>query len=106
MAPTAESWHEAGHALAAHLLGARVNLLTLESELDGHGGHAEIDWTGVSNQTRGSALVALAGPVAELVYRGEEILDACAAQLLQRLRGDTCGDGEACGDHRRDGAPS
>ena len=73
--PLTEAWHEAGHALAAHLLGARVVLVTLESELDGHGGHVEVDWTDVAEHVRGSAMVALAGPVAELVYRGEELLD-------------------------------
>lgn len=70
--PGAEAWHEAGHALVARLLGGRVRWVTLESEEDGLDGHAAIEWGGASPRelaTR-SARTALAGPLAELAYRG------------------------------------
>ncbi len=75
MFPDKTCWHEAGHALAAHLLGGEVRLVTLESELDDHEGHVEIGWPGalpVRDRTRASALTALAGPIAELVL-GDDV---------------------------------
>ena len=79
--PRAESsqraWHEAGHALAAHLLGGLVREVSLESEMDGLEGHVAVEWssTGEADEARRFAAVALAGPVAELVYRGEDVLE-------------------------------
>ncbi|MEM9380710.1 MAG: hypothetical protein AAGB93_12230 [Planctomycetota bacterium] len=77
MAPTPEAWHEAGHALAAHLCGGTVREVTLESELDGHGGHVAVEWgpAGPAESARRSLTVALAGPVAELVFAGDEALE-------------------------------
>ena len=76
MPPGPEAWHEAGHALAAHLLGGAVREVTLESELDGFEGHVAVQWgpVGDREEARRSALVALAGPVAELVFRGDDVL--------------------------------
>ena len=83
-----EAWHEAGHALAAHLCGGRVREVTLESELDGHEGHAAVEWrpAPADEVARREATVALAGAVAELVFRGEDVLDDPA--ILSAWRGD------------------
>ena len=74
--PTA-AYHEAGHVLIAHLLGGRVVESSLESERAEHVGHTTVEWSGLSrdDRVRCSALVALAGPVAEVLWRGEEVLD-------------------------------
>lgn len=76
MPPGPEAWHEAGHALAAHLVGGIVRVVTLESELDGHEGHVAVEWRAMpeDDAARCSAIVALAGPVAELVFQGEDLL--------------------------------
>lgn len=79
MSPGPEAWHEAGHALAAHLLGGRVREVTLESELDGLEGHVAVEWRPSADESRRYAAVALAGPVAELVFRGEDVLTDPAA---------------------------
>ena len=77
MAPTPEAWHEAGHALAAHLCGGTVREVTLESELDDYGGHVAVEWrpAGREESARRSLTVALAGPIAELVFVGDDALD-------------------------------
>lgn len=71
------AYHEAGHVLLAHLLGAEVRETTLESERDAHVGHTAVAWTGsgAADSRRGSALVALAGPVAEVLWRGGDVLE-------------------------------
>jgi hypothetical protein len=73
--PGQEAWHEAGHALAALHYGGEVRFVTLESELEGHEGHTEVAWRGLARpeRLRRSALVALAGPVAETLYLGEDV---------------------------------
>ena len=76
--PDASAWHEAGHALAAWMLGAEVRFVTLESEHDEHQGHVDIGWPHEPDQearARRSAIVAIAGPMAELVFRGEDDLE-------------------------------
>ena len=75
--PDARAWHEAGHALAAHLLGGVVREVTLESERDESEGHVAVEWSSAPahESAMRSAMVALAGPVAELVFRGEDVLD-------------------------------
>lgn len=77
MAPGAEAWHEAGHAVAALVYGGEVRLVTLESELEGHAGHVEVAWHQPESPSRARRLaaVALAGPIAELVHLGEDALD-------------------------------
>ena len=79
MSPGPEAWHEAGHALAALFLGGVVREVTLESERDGLAGHAAVEWPAGADVgeagARRMAAVALAGPVAELVFRGEDVLD-------------------------------
>ncbi|MFN3191231.1 MAG: hypothetical protein ACE361_11955 [Aureliella sp.] len=70
--------HEAGHAVAAHCAGARVQLLTIDPEWDDdylrHDGLIEVQWpAGVSKKRlRDSSIaVALAGPVAEMIHTQE-----------------------------------
>lgn len=84
MYPDAACWHEAGHAYIAHLLGGRVQEVSIESELDDHEGHTAIAWDAGPGLARCSALVALAGPVAELLYREAEPAPA----ELRAWRGD------------------
>lgn len=71
-----QAWHEAGHALAAHLLGGVVREVTLESELDGLEGHVAVEWHQGAHaiDARRFAAVALAGPVAELICLGRDAL--------------------------------
>lgn len=79
--PTA-AYHEAGHALMAHLLGGTVVHVTLESDNDELDGLTTVRWPNhnPTERQRCSALVALAGPLAEARWRGETItLDAFLA---------------------------
>ncbi len=75
--PDAEAWHEAGHGLIAHLLGGEVRTLTLESDEEAFEGRATIEWPAAApaESARRSALTALGGPLAELIFRGEADLD-------------------------------
>lgn len=86
------AWHEAGHALAAHILGGVVREVSLESELDDHEGHVAVEWSTASrlDSARRSATVALAGPMAELVFRGEDVLEDpdLLPGMLAAWRGD------------------
>jgi hypothetical protein len=80
------SYHEAGHALMAHLLGGRITHMTIEGDEDLQMGSTTIEWHGVDIQDRiyRSALVALAGPIAELRWRG----DVDTLDTLTTWRGD------------------
>ncbi|QDU65350.1 hypothetical protein [Engelhardtia mirabilis] len=75
--PEAEAWHEAGHAVVAHLLGGRVRELTLEAEEEHLEGRASIEWRGLDASALAvvSGQVALGGPLAELLFRGDDSLD-------------------------------
>ena len=72
------AYHEAGHAFMAVYVGARVRRVTLEPEWDDRPArHADIqvEWP-LDQFTRRelgerSVWVALAGPVAEMIHRGE-----------------------------------
>ena len=94
------AYHEAGHAFLAHCLGGRVLEVSLEPDDDDQQGRTSVAWPRAprSEQQRRSALVALAGPVAELHFRGEldqldtlsawradwrEVQQALAAQRVQ-----------------------
>ncbi|MCK5942089.1 MAG: M50 family metallopeptidase [Planctomycetes bacterium] len=65
-------YHEAGHVLMAHLLGGRVVEASIEHDGDGFAGSTSVEWTGLDagEHARRSAMVALAGPVAEAHWRG------------------------------------
>jgi hypothetical protein len=79
---TAAAYHEAGHAYLAYRLGGRVLAVSLELDDDTEQGRTSVAWPGAprAEQLRRSALVALAGPVAELHFRGElDQLDTLSA---------------------------
>ena len=72
------AYHEAGHAFMAIYVGVRVRSVTIEPDRDdGPERHADIqvEWSLDQFTTRDlhekSVLVALAGPVAEMIYSGE-----------------------------------
>ncbi len=80
--PATASYHEAGHVLMAHLLGGRVVGASIEHEDAEWMGQTAVEWTGVDpvERARRSAMVALAGPVAEAWWRGEAtVVDALTA---------------------------
>lgn len=72
------AYHESGHAFVAMALGAIVNSLTIDPDWDDgpeRFGDVEIEWP-VGRYNRKSFLeakvqVALAGPVAEMIYTGD-----------------------------------
>ena len=72
------AYHEAGHVFMAIYLGARVRSVTIEPDRDDgpdRFGDAQVEWD-LAHFTRRevcekSVLVALAGPVAEMIHRGE-----------------------------------
>jgi hypothetical protein len=63
-------YHEAGHCVMAVLAGATVHRATVAPEEDGFHGIVEIQWPKRS-QRKDQISVALAGPVAEMIVRGE-----------------------------------
>lgn len=72
------AYHESGHALVAWLLGAQINLITLEPEKDDgpqKHGYTQILWRRDRMTDREFAekavQVCLAGPVAEMIYSGD-----------------------------------
>lgn len=72
------AYHEAGHAFMAIYVGARVHSVTIEPDWDDgprRSGDAQIEWRGARFTPRAMSekgvLVALAGPVAEMIHRGE-----------------------------------
>ncbi len=80
--PATASYHDAGHVLMAHLLGGRVVGASIEHEDAEWMGQTAVEWTGVDpvERARRSAMVALAGPVAEAWWRGEAtVVDALTA---------------------------
>ena len=72
------AYHEAGHALLATRVGARIRRVTIEPDRDDgpeREGDTQVEWMRGrwTEQEYGerSVWVALAGPVAEMIYRGE-----------------------------------
>ena len=72
------AYHEAGHVFMAIYLGARVRSVTIEPDRDDgpdRFGDAQVEWDLGHFTPREvyekSVLVALAGPVAEMIHRGE-----------------------------------
>lgn len=72
------AYHEAGHALVAHLLGGEVRGVTIEPDNDDgpdRQGDTQVRWrrTGMSDMefARKTVQVSLAGPVAEMIYSGD-----------------------------------
>ena len=76
------AYHEAGHAFIAHRLGGHVVAVTIEDEYGALMGRTTVQWRGLDarGRRRCSALVALAGPVAEARWRGDvELLAVLSA---------------------------
>ncbi|MCY2996425.1 MAG: hypothetical protein NTY19_52540 [Planctomycetota bacterium] len=74
----ATAYHEAGHVFMALYLGARVRSVTIEPDRDDgpeRFGDTQVEWDlgrfTPREQHEKSVLVALAGPVAEMIHRGE-----------------------------------
>lgn len=83
----ATAYHEAGHALVAAYAGADVRLVTIAPEPDDgprRFGGVEVVWRRGDVSPRVLAeklvLVALAGPVAEMLYRGEALHPALVGE--------------------------
>ncbi len=76
---TLTAYHEAGHATIGFVLGGAVESMQLGGESDHPGvrqfGDCRIAWKGVGSnlntQCQREILTILAGPAAEMVYRGE-----------------------------------
>ncbi len=64
------TYHEAGHCVMAVLRGAKVERATIAPEEDGFHGFVEIHWPKQS-AVADLLAVALAGPVAEMIYSGD-----------------------------------
>jgi ATP-dependent Zn protease len=72
------AYHEAGHALMAHLLGGKVKHVTIEPDHDDgpdRHGDTQVHWRR-SQMTdkefaKKAVQVSLAGPVAEMIYSGD-----------------------------------
>ena len=67
------AWHEAGHAVIATLLGGRVEAVSVESEDLRSAGDTRVRWdkSDIRQQALDDIQVALAGPVAEMVFVGD-----------------------------------
>lgn len=81
------AYHEAGHALMACLVGARVRSVTIDPDRDdgpARYGDTQIEWRvrGLSRQQfcQRAIRVALAGPVAEMLYTGDPFHPALIAE--------------------------
>ena len=81
------AWHEAGHAFAAVYLGATVDSVSIDPDRDdgpNRFGDTVVRWetSAVSDQelAEKSILVALAGPVAEMIHRGDPFHPATVAE--------------------------
>ena len=78
-----ESWtayHEAGHAAIGYALGARIESVQLggeDDELPARFGDCRVNWGRVDAscdwQRLREVMTVLAGPVAEMIYRGEPL---------------------------------
>ncbi|WP_231615535.1 cell division protein FtsH [Novipirellula artificiosorum] len=84
---TLTAYHEAGHVVVGYLLGARIDEVRLGSMIDDdlprRFGDCIVNWGAVHPacdwQTQCEIMTILAGPVAEMVYRGERLHPASFA---------------------------
>ena len=78
---TLTAYHEAGHAVIGYALGGSIERIQLggeaEGSLPGQFGDCLVNWGPVSNvcswQIQREIMTILAGPVAEMIYRGEPL---------------------------------
>ncbi len=87
------AYHEAGHAFTALQLGARVLSLTIDPDWDDgpqRYGDVEIAWSEADFSDEAlnerTILVALAGPVAEMIHTGDPFHPAMVAEWAQDWR--------------------
>ena len=87
------AYHEAGHAFVAAHAGGRVLSVTIAPDWDDgpeRFGDTQVAWSrsrfGPKVLAEKLALVALAGPVAEMIYRGEPLHPALVAEWSQDWR--------------------
>lgn len=83
------AYHEAGHAFMAVYVGAHVQSVTIDPDWDdgpSRTGDVRVEWPLERFSEREfaekSVLVALAGPVAEMIYRGEPFHPGLVAEWL------------------------
>jgi ATP-dependent Zn protease len=75
--PELVAYHEAGHALIAHLLGGKVKQVTIDPDNDDGPerlGDTQVRWRrscGEKELAQNMIQVCLAGPVAEMIYSGD-----------------------------------
>lgn len=84
------AWHESGHAFVAIYLGGEVQSLSIDPDWDDgpkRYGDVTVRWeTGRYSQRKmqeNAVLVALAGPVAEMIHRGDPFHPATVAEWSQ-----------------------
>ncbi|NNE00112.1 MAG: cell division protein FtsH [Pirellulaceae bacterium] len=102
---TLTAYHEAGHAVIGYALGARIERVQLGGEADDHlperFGDCLVNWGMVhpdcTEQRQRELMTILAGPVAEMIYRGEPLHPAHYEPWQ--------GDWQQAWDHCRDGVP-
>jgi ATP-dependent Zn protease len=75
------AWHEAGHAMMAVLCGGEIERVTIEPPDDdgpARFGDTVTRWRGLSNRqlVEAEIRVSLAGPIAEMIYRGERAVES------------------------------
>jgi len=85
--PEISAYHEAGHAFVAIYVGARVRSVTIDPDWDdgpARHGDVQIEWRVGEFTERElcekSILVALAGPVAEMIHSGDPFHPAFVAE--------------------------
>ena len=84
------AWHEAGHAFVAVYLGGRIDSVSIDPDRDdgpNRFGDTTVHWPVrrfTETQLRQNAvLVALAGPVTEMIHRGDPFHPATVAEWAQ-----------------------
>ncbi|GAA5508460.1 hypothetical protein Rcae01_03926 [Novipirellula caenicola] len=78
---TLTAYHEAGHVVVGYLLGAQIDEVRLDSMIDDdlprRFGDCLVNWgkvdAGCDWQRQRELMTILAGPVAEMIYRGERL---------------------------------
>ena len=81
------AWHESGHAFMAVHLGGKVLSLSIDPDFDDgpkRFGDVQIQWSvhqySARQMARNEILVALAGPVAEMIHRGDPFHPSSVAE--------------------------